>query len=171
MRQLFINKDNLEKDDIDEVAIRVKGLMKNDKDELLLEHNNNTVQFPGGHRISEESLEETLIREVKEETGINIDIESGPFMLITEYCKNYRDSNKNRCNKIYYYMVRSNDLPKIEEISLSDFEKKTDFRLFYVKLEEIENLLQRCLKNNNIDELIAYEMQEVLKTYKKLTDQ
>lgn len=168
MERLFINRDNLKKEDIEEEAIRSKGLIINDKDELLLEYNNYTFQFPGGHRKGHESLEETLLREIKEETGNNMNIEYGPFMMITEYCRNYRNSNKNRCNKIYYYSLKCNDLPDYNNRNLSAFERKTDFNLFYVKMDEIEEFLTRSIKDKTLNELIGYEMIEVLKVYKKL---
>ncbi len=168
MKQLFINKDDLEKHEIDEEAIRSKGLVINDKNELLLVYNGNTFQFPGGHRKKEESLEETLLREVQEETGIDMIIENGPFMTITEYCRNYRNTNKNRCNKIYYYVVKCNDLPNYEKINLSDFERQTEFKLSYVKLDKIEEFLEQNIKNKKMDDLIGYEMIEVLKYYKQL---
>lgn len=168
MEKLFINQDNLKKEDIDEETIRVKALVINDKDELLLEYNNYTFQFPGGHRKDDEALELTLLREIKEETGIDMVIDNGPFMVITEYCKNYRKSNKNRCNKIYYYIIRCNELPDYDKRSLSDFESKTDFDLVYVKMNEVENFLKDCIENRTLDDIIGYEMLEVLKVHKKL---
>lgn len=171
MEKLFINQDNLTKEEIDEEAIRSKGIVVNDKDELLLAYNNYTFQLPGGHRKGDESLEETLLREIKEETGIDMVIENGPFMAITEYCRNYRNSNKNRCNKIYYYALKCNELPDYGNRNLSDFESKTDFDLFYVKMSEIEDFLQESIKNKTLDKLIGYEMIEVLKVYKKLISQ
>ena len=44
--------------------------MINSKDEILMGYCHNTYQFPGGHLDENETLEECLIREVKEEMGI-----------------------------------------------------------------------------------------------------
>ena len=56
MREIIINDDNLTDDDISEVVVRVKGLMINSKGKILLAHNNNTYQFPGGHLEEGEDL-------------------------------------------------------------------------------------------------------------------
>lgn len=167
MEKLFINKDNLEKKDIDEEVIRVKAILKNKNNEILLEHNNNTYQLPGGHRENDEYLETTLKREIKEETGIDIKIDNGPFMVIEQYHKNYFNSNKNRCNKIYYYSLICDKKPNYDEIALTDFEKQTDFNIIYVNKDELENFIEEKTKTNQINDMIAYEMNEVLKVYNK----
>ena len=58
MKRVIINEDNLDIKDIDDTVIRVKALMVNEKQELLVVHNNYTYQFPGGHWRDHESLEE-----------------------------------------------------------------------------------------------------------------
>ena len=166
MRRLVLNEDNIKIDEVEETVIRVKGLLKNDKEELLIEHNNHTFQFPGGHWKLEEPLETTLIREIKEETGITVEIETGPFMVIEEYYDNYLLTGKKRCNKIYYYALNSNELPKVEEMNLSDLEKKTDFHLFYVPINDMEIFLEEQMKSKTIDDIIGFEMIEVMKEYK-----
>lgn len=166
MKRLILNEDNIKIEDVEDTVIRVKGLLLNDKQELLIEHNNHTFQFPGGHWKQEEPLEETLIREIKEETGIKVEIEQGPFMLIEEYYDNYLLTGRKRCNKIYYYAISSNDLPKIEETNLSELEKQTDFHLFYIPMSDMETFLEENIKNKTIDDIIGYEMIEVMKEYK-----
>ena len=49
MKEILFNYDCLTKDDIDEVVVRVKGLIINDRDEITLCYSHNTYQFPGGH--------------------------------------------------------------------------------------------------------------------------
>lgn len=167
MKRVIINENNLDTTKINDTVIRVKALIVNEKKDLLVIHNNYTYQFPGGHWRSEETLEETLRREIKEETGITTTVESGPFMLIEEYYDNYLNTGRTRCNKIYYYIVHSNEGPKIEEMSLSELEKKTDFNLFYIPVKDMEIFLKQCLKNNQIETVIAKEMLAVMKEYQE----
>ncbi len=49
MEKIFFNDDNLTKEEIDETVIRLKALILNSNDELLLGYSYNTYQFPGGH--------------------------------------------------------------------------------------------------------------------------
>lgn len=167
MKRVIINKDNLDILNMDDTIIRVKALMVNEKKELLVVHNNNTFQFPGGHWKKDEALEDTLQREIKEETGITTKAEVGPFMVIEEYYDNYLDTGRTRCNKMYYYIINCNEEPKVEEMSLSELEKKTDFHLFYIPINDMEKFLTESLQNNQIEEVIGKEMLAVMEEYKK----
>ena len=62
MKRIIINEENIDTNKMDETVIRVKALMINKKEELLVVHNNYTYQFPGGHWREEETLEESLSR-------------------------------------------------------------------------------------------------------------
>ena len=165
---IFINDNNLEIDDLDYEVIRVKGVIINNNNEVLVAHNNNTYQLIGGHVEDGEDMEEALLREVKEETGIDVDSVSGPFMQIMTYAKNYFNSGKNVCNKIYYYRIVSNDLPNLLETNYDELESQTDFGLFYVKLEDFERFLRDGIKDKTIDENIGRELLLVFDEYNKL---
>ena len=106
MKEILYNYDNLKLEDIDEVVTRTKGLIINSNNEITLGYSHKTYQFPGGHLEDGESLEECLLREIEEETGIEIkDAKLKPFEKITYYSKNYHGSGKNRKNDIYYYII------------------------------------------------------------------
>ena len=55
--------------------VSVAGIVSNDKDEiLLLESPRRGWEYPGGMVEPGESLQESLIREIKEETGVDVEI-------------------------------------------------------------------------------------------------
>ncbi len=168
MKKKFINDDNLEIEDLDYEVIRVKGLVVNSRDEVLIAFNNNTYQFPGGHVELDEDKEMALIREIKEETGIGIKSVSGPFMEIVTYAKRYFGSDKNVCNRIFYYRVLSDDYPNLEETDYDELERQSEFGLFYVHIDDLERFLHNCLENGTIDESIGREMLLVLEEYNYL---
>ena len=60
MKQILINENNLELEDMEKTVIRVKGMIINSNKEILLAHNNGTYQFPGGHKEDDEGMEETF---------------------------------------------------------------------------------------------------------------
>ena len=62
MRQILINDDNLSLSDLDYEVTRVKGLIINSKNEILIAYNNNTYQFPGGHVGNSEDMRSALLR-------------------------------------------------------------------------------------------------------------
>ena len=167
MEKILINDGNLDPKDIDGVEIRVKAFIINSDNELLILHNNNTYQLPGGHKIKEESLNESLEREILEETGIEVKIEDEAFMLITEYNKNFLNTGKNICNKIYYYEVITDELPHFDKLNLTELESRTDVKINYVKLDNMERFIEESKNNNMINDLIAYELAKAIKIYKE----
>ena len=103
MKEIFLNTNNLSKEEIDEEVIRVKSLIINSKNELLLGYSYNTYQFPGGHLEENEDINTCLKREIKEETGMDISLDDlKPFMMIKYYSKNYfncEEASKTRLDR------------------------------------------------------------------------
>lgn len=166
MKEIFINKDNLVESQIDEEVIRVKGLLINDKNEILLGYSHNCYQFPGGHLENGETIYEALKREIKEETGMNLDTNlSEPFMMIKYYNKNYFNTNKNRCNKIYYMIIKTNFLPNLSETNYTDDEIQGNYKLKTIKLKDVKKILTDNANMYEISKTITNEMLIVLDEY------
>ena len=168
MKKIIINEYNLRAQDLDYEVIRVKWLIVNSQNQILMEFNNNTYQFPGGHLNENEKLEEALLREIREETGITIKELDGPFMQIVTYDKNYFGTGKKVCSSIFYYRVLCDDIPDFEKTDLDELERLSEFGLRYVNLRELESFLKGCLENGNIDKNIMREMSLVLDEYNNL---
>lgn len=167
MRRILLNDDNLQEEDLDFEVIRVKGLIINSTGDILIAHNNGTYQFPGGHKEDDENLDDCLEREIREETGISV-TSNGPFMQITTYDSNYFNLNKKVCNKIYYYVLQTDDKPNYAETHYDELECQTDFNLFYISIRELRNFLKRAMEERNLDEKIGREMLLVLDEYNNL---
>ena len=164
MKEIFYNHDNLGKEEIDETVIRVKGLLINSHDEILIGYGNKTYQFPGGHLENNESLVQGLKREIKEETGIVLDNDNyKPFIKITYYNKNYRNTNKNRENIIYYYEIRTDKEPDINNTNLDINEIEGDYIIKKIPLDKINDVLIQSIPDNEINKIIVEEMLAVLK--------
>lgn len=168
MKRIFINDNFLTNDDMESEVIRVKALLVNSKGELLLAHNNNTYQLIGGHKEDDETLENTLLREIKEETGIGIANCDGPFIQITTYDNNYFNTGKKVCSKIYYYRIVTDEIPNILETHYDELESATDFNLFYVKMDDMKDFLHKSMNEGTIDKSIGKEMLLVDREYKRL---
>ena len=167
MKEILYNPDNLSSKDIDEVIIRTKGLIINSNDEITLGYAHKTYQFPGGHLEEGEKLEDCLLREIKEETGIEIeDAVIEPFIKTTYYTKNYHDSGKNRQNDIYFYVVKTYAKFDMDKANLDEGERHGGFTAKTLPLEGIEQVLIESIPDNKINEVIVNEMLEALKEYK-----
>ena len=168
MKRILINDHNLEEDELDYDVVRVKGLVINSNNELIIVENNNTYQLPGGHARRNEPLEDTLAREIREELGIALEINNGPFLMITTYDNNYFDTGSKVGNKIYYYIVRTDLEPDINNLSLDAIEKETDFNILKVNVSDLEAFLNDAISCGRIDPNIGREMLLVCNEYNEV---
>lgn len=169
MSEYINNPEQIKDIDIDETVVRVKALIVNTKNELLLGYSHHTYQFPGGHLEKGEDLTKCLKREIKEETGLSIEINNEkPFFLIKHYTKNYRNTNKNRLSLVYYYAIKTDKEYCLSNTHYTEDEEKGNFSLLYVNIEEVEGLLIKSIPDNAINEIIVKEMLMAIEEYKKL---
>ncbi len=140
---------------------RVKALLINDSNEIMLGYCNNQYQFPGGHVEENETLNEALEREIKEETGIIIDVKK-----LTPFFKIHYDLKENELN-IYYYLIHCNDNINYENVNYTNLELEGDYKLIYVHLEEVETVLMDNINSNPKNRFIVPEMLQALEEYKK----
>ena len=97
MKELITNKYNLKEEEMTEVVKRVKILIINSNNEIILGYSHNDYQFPGGHVEDNEELIETVNREIKEEMGIELNLNYiEPFARKSGYYKDWPEEGKNR---------------------------------------------------------------------------
>lgn len=168
MKQILINENNLGLEDMEKTVIRVKGMIINSNKEILLAHNNGTYQFPGGHKEDDEGMEETLIREVKEETGIDVDLDLGPFMQVVTYDGDYFGTGKKVCNKIYYYVIHTDEVPNYAETNYDELECQTEFNLMYTDVLGLGDFLDDAVNEGMMDPNICREMKLVVDEYNRI---
>lgn len=168
MKEIIFNENNLEESSIEKTVIRVKGLIINSHGKILLAHNNNTYQFPGGHLDDNEKMDDCIIREIREETGIHVIVKEEPFLCIKTYDNDYFGTGKKVLNQIYYYRFFTDELPNYEETHFDELELATDFDLFYIEFSDLKKFLMKCIDNDKIDVNIGNEMIHVVDTYNEL---
>jgi len=167
MKEIFYNDHKLLASDIDETVVIVKAIIINGNNDILMGYCDGTYQFPGGHLEDGESLIEGLRREISEEMGICLNEKDKlePFMMIRYFTKNYRNKGINRENKIYYYLIRSDMEPVVNNISLDVYEKEHNYMLKRVNLNNIESELERTVNDNSINKILYKEIKLVVKKY------
>ena len=166
MKQIIENKYNVLESDVTEVVKRVKVLIINSNNEILLAYSNNIYQFPGGHLEFGETIKECLKREIKEETGMEVDLSLiNPFMMIKYYTRNYFNSGKNRCNKIYYFVINTDNLINLKETNYTKEEKEGNYTVRYINLSDVEEELIDNANKYPRNKNIVYEMLQVISEY------
>jgi ADP-ribose pyrophosphatase YjhB (NUDIX family) len=168
MKQIIINDNNIYEEEIERYVVRVKGLLINSEGKILLAHNNNTYQFPGGHKEDDETVDECIVREIKDETGIDVRIDEDAFLNIVTYDDNYFGTGKKVCNSIYYYRFFTDQKPNFNETHYDELELESDFNLFYVNFSDLGNFLKKSISNGSIDSNIGREMLYVYDEYNKV---
>lgn len=162
MIEKIFNDDKLSIDEMDEIVTRVKAVIINSKEEILLGYSHKTYQFPGGHVEPNETNKVALERELKEELGIDLKIKNEPFMKITYLTRNYRNTNKNRQNEIYYFIINTDLKPNMKLANLDQYEKEGNYTPVYLLIDNIEDILKKSIPDNPINEIIVKEMLEVI---------
>ena len=167
MKQLITNNYNLTDSDMTEVVKRVKVLLVNSNNDVLLGYSYNNYQFPGGHVEENETLVQAVNREILEETGIELNITNiEPFACAIGYYKDWPAEGKNRKIEIYYYEVKTDEKPNLENTEYTENEKNGNFELRYIPLLDVENVLKTNAEEYGDENGIAREMIDLFGIYK-----
>lgn len=167
MKTKIYNRHKLKDKDINNRVIRVKALIINSKKEILLGEAYDIIQFPGGHLEEKESLNDALIREVKEETGIVLKGEYESYFAIKYYLKDFPVIGNNRSIEIYYYVIKTDEHYHLKKLYLDDQEKTGNFKLYYVPIKNVKKLLLENKGKQPINKVVANEMINALQYIKK----
>lgn len=142
-------------------------LIKDNKIALLHKRVKNEYKLPGGGVESNENFEETLIRELYEETGCNVEIKEYLGIAIEEK----KDTNFKQISKIYVAEV----LEDLKKLHLTSKERKEGSEVIWVSLQEAIFLVNKAineLKGSMYDSLYQSMFMvkrdlEILKYYDK----
>lgn len=146
MKEIIYNYDLLNESDVNNTIQRVKALIINSNDEILLGYADKTYQFVGGHVEEGEELMPALMREIKEESGIIMnDLDLMPFFRVKYYNRNYPKEGLNTLTINNYYVVRTNLKPNNEERKLTDYEKEWNYTTKYIPKDQILDILKNSL--------------------------
>ena len=165
MKEIFIN-NSIDNKKVDEEEIRVKGLIINSSNEILLGYSYHTYQFPGGHLEKGESIKDCLKREILEETGMEISLSLMKPLISIKYYTKKNSNNKNCCEKIYYYVIKTDEKVNLRRTSYTKEEKIGNYVLRYIDINDVEDIIIDHVNKYPTQKVIAYEMLMAIKEYK-----
>ena len=106
--ELIINEDNLQYSEVQEFSSKVRAILIDENNQMLIANYGNVILLPGGQVDEGETLSEAIIRELSEELGQ--DYNSGElefFVTLNYYQKDYpkRDGTfQNRLVQTHYFV-------------------------------------------------------------------
>ena len=163
---IVINDDNLKLEEVNEINNKVRSLLIDEDNNILVANYYGIYLLPGGSMDKEESKETALIRELKEETGTNYSIDEFTYLCtINYYQKNYPKRNgkfKNRLLTTHYYVGKYKGLSMQ---SLTESEKTGNFKLELIPLDKLEEIITNNKNNNPRNIYFIKELITVLKYY------
>ena len=165
--EVIFNPDCLSYEELERFVSRVKILIINDFNQLLLCKIDGIYYFVGGHIEEGETIIGALKRETLEETGIFLeeDVTIEPFLVYKLYNKNHYGTTIKCLSTINYFSFKTNVPFNLDNRRLDVNELKKDFTLEYVNLDEVE---EKLLSNVSTPEreALAKEMIDVINCFK-----
>lgn len=119
------------------VRTALRGIILRDDNILLVRTSKGDLKFPGGGLEGNETFEEALIREIREETGYtNATIQKGSdFAIYIERKVDEYELNSVFESRSYYMFVDLID-DELVEIKLDDYEEKLQFQAEWISIKD-----------------------------------
>jgi len=144
----------------------IRAVIFKDNNLLMVHTNKGDYKFPGGGANKEESHKETLVREVKEETGYIInEVKNKIGIVIERNLDSYEENAIFEMVSSYYLCELSDD--KTAQ-NLDEYEAELDFKPTWITIEEAICLNEEVLKRDktHINDWV-YRETTVLKALKE----
>jgi len=149
MNSITINEHNLCIYDIRDFSSKVRGILVKDN-KILVANYGGVYLLPGGSIEKNESKEEAIIRELKEETGINYrDIDLENIFTLVYYQKDYPRRRNDRINRLLvtHYFIGEYQGVDNKHFNRSEKEIRDGFSLKMININEISNLIKEQSDN------------------------
>lgn len=66
-----------------------------------------------------------------------------------------------------YFLIRTNDLPNKNNMNLDEWEKEHNYECVYIKLEDLDDLLNATINDHHMNKIVYKEIKETINQYYK----
>jgi len=169
--KLVNNPVNLNLNEMTEITNKVRCIIVDKNSNILITNYAGMYMFPGGKVKNKENNNDALIRELKEELGIDFSsFKIDEFITYENYINNYNrvDNNiVNRLNNTKYYIIRVDELKElnISRDNLSLNEKNNKFYIEFCNLYDSLSKINNYKSHNIRNDYFKKEITDVIKYY------
>ena len=167
--ELVINEENLRNQEIQEFNSKVRALLVDENNNILVANYGGVYLLPGGSIDEGEDIYNAITRELNEELGQKYDKDELELICtLLYYQKNYpkrNDTYRNRLIQTYYFVGKSKGVLETKQ-KLTEKELKDNFKLESIPLEELERIILENKSNNPRNIYFKKELLAILKQYK-----
>ncbi len=170
-KELITNFGNLSEEEVNETNTKSRLIIMNDKGQILLENYAGVFLLPGGKHKNGENDISGLIREIREETGIDIsgdEVKSlvKAKMYVRDYPKINESGNVNRLSTTNYFYLLSNKKINEKAVELDVNEKKYNLTMQFVDINKAIELINSNPSLNPRKKYFEEELLKVLEEFK-----
>ena len=151
MKTIIINENDIKTKDIEAVSSKVRSILVED-DKILVANYGGVYLLPGGSIEKDETKEQAILRELKEETGMKYSLkELDGLFTLKYYQKEYpvrHDEFKNRLSVTHFYLGNYKGINSYN-LNRTSKEIRDGFNLRLVRINDIDSLIKEIPSNNN----------------------
>lgn len=168
--EFIIGDENTSRDSILETKEKVRALIVTKDNKILIANYGGVTLLPGGSIEAEESIEEAILRELREEIGIDYESnELSKFVTVRYYQSSYpkRDGTTVSREVVTHYFVLHYRGINENNRNLTAEEQKDAFSLELVSFDDLNQRLATSNGTNPRTSFFNKELKMVLEAYLK----
>lgn len=163
------NDTGLKDDEIDQVVTRAKAFIMSSKYNMLIGRNDDGYQLIETSVSAKQDITTAMIDAIYNETGISLDSKDTiePFFETRYYTRGYMNTGVNRLADNIYFLVKSDKLPNLKKLKLTQMELNKKLPMEVVKRSELIGTLNDFIATEK-STLAQVKAKEILLAFDKM---
>ena len=150
------------------IKLKSRAIINNSEGKILIANYGGVYLFPGGSIEERETPEKAVIREIKEEIGIEFEVLK-PLVKMRHFQFNYPTRENTTTDRLvitYYYAGQANQI-QMENANQTQEENKENFQVGFYSIDEIKHLIRKNNTQNPRNRYFNEELDTILEYYRQ----